>query len=375
MSRITGTDALSLVEAYNAVYAPQELTEEQVWEEVEYWVNSLLEEGYDLSDYTWDDMYNLYEDEIGRAANWLGGQARRFGARALRGAADVGGAALQGIVGTPTTSKNPLAQAANAVTRYNPSTAIPRAEIRFGQGLLGVNPYGSGGGGGGSRPSTAPYQSRFAGSRDAAIHRARQIQGSPIVGPRPAAAPAPGGSRPPAPAPGGSRPSPRPAAPAAPAPRPTAPASAKPTPAAAPERAGFGVSARALPLAGLGGGAPTAPSAQKSEISAMIDRSKARQAASTPTPSRPSGPTIPGREANIQRNIAAAKPTIKSSFDPFDVIKGHLLDEGYADTEEAALTIMANMSEEWIESIVEETLCEKKGERRKTKRSSYWSCR
>ena len=44
---------------------------------------------------------------------------------------------------------------------------------------------------------------------------------------------------------------------------------------------------------------------------------------------------------------------LRQSFDPFDVIKGHLLDEGYADTEEAALVIMANMSEEWRESIVE----------------------
>ena len=41
------------------------------------------------------------------------------------------------------------------------------------------------------------------------------------------------------------------------------------------------------------------------------------------------------------------------SFDYFDVVKGHLIDEGYADTEEAALVIMANMSEEWRQSIVE----------------------
>ena len=43
----------------------------------------------------------------------------------------------------------------------------------------------------------------------------------------------------------------------------------------------------------------------------------------------------------------------KQSFDLFDIIKGHLLDEGFADTEEAALAIMTNMSEEWRESIVE----------------------
>jgi hypothetical protein len=66
MSRITGNDAKGLMEAYGAVYTPQELTEEQVWEEVETWVNSLLEEGYDLSDYTWEEMYESY---IGRAGS------------------------------------------------------------------------------------------------------------------------------------------------------------------------------------------------------------------------------------------------------------------------------------------------------------------
>jgi hypothetical protein len=38
----------------------------------------------------------------------------------------------------------------------------------------------------------------------------------------------------------------------------------------------------------------------------------------------------------------------------FDTILEHLIAEGYADTDEAALAIMANMSEEWRESIVEE---------------------
>ena len=32
-------------------------------EEVETWVNSLIEEGYDLSEYSWDDMYEMYIDE------------------------------------------------------------------------------------------------------------------------------------------------------------------------------------------------------------------------------------------------------------------------------------------------------------------------
>ena len=37
----------------------------------------------------------------------------------------------------------------------------------------------------------------------------------------------------------------------------------------------------------------------------------------------------------------------------FDLIKGHLMSKGYAETEEAALAIMSNMSEEWIQDIVE----------------------
>ena len=60
MSRLTGKEAFGLMEAYRAVYAPRELTEEQVWEGVENWVHSLLEEGYDLSDYTWEEMYEAY---------------------------------------------------------------------------------------------------------------------------------------------------------------------------------------------------------------------------------------------------------------------------------------------------------------------------
>ena len=43
----------------------------------------------------------------------------------------------------------------------------------------------------------------------------------------------------------------------------------------------------------------------------------------------------------------------KESYDLYDIILSHLLDEGYADTEQAAEAIMVNMSEEWRESIVE----------------------
>ena len=44
----------------------------------------------------------------------------------------------------------------------------------------------------------------------------------------------------------------------------------------------------------------------------------------------------------------------KEEIDLFDTILEHLVSEGYADTNESALVIMANMSEEWRQSILNE---------------------
>jgi hypothetical protein len=114
MSRITGSDAKKMFEAYSAVYAPQELTEEQIWEEVEAWVNSLVEEGYDLSEYTWEDMYEAYIEESGE--NIGSGLRQQFG-RLRRSAGDVIGATTQGLLGKTTTSSNPLSRAYNLGAR------------------------------------------------------------------------------------------------------------------------------------------------------------------------------------------------------------------------------------------------------------------
>ena len=43
---------------------------------------------------------------------------------------------------------------------------------------------------------------------------------------------------------------------------------------------------------------------------------------------------------------------IQDSYDYYDIILSHLLDEGYAETPEAAEAIMVNMSEEWRDSII-----------------------
>jgi hypothetical protein len=47
-----------------------------------------------------------------------------------------------------------------------------------------------------------------------------------------------------------------------------------------------------------------------------------------------------------------AKLRVKEQVDLYDIILSHLLDEGYADTEQAAEAIMVNMSEEWMGSII-----------------------
>ena len=63
------------------------------------------------------------------------------------------------------------------------------------------------------------------------------------------------------------------------------------------------------------------------------------------------------RMRNQPGGFAAGDPEDKvkaESSDLFDIVKGYLMSEGYADTEEAALAIMTNMSEEWRQSIVEQ---------------------
>ena len=57
------------------------------------------------------------------------------------------------------------------------------------------------------------------------------------------------------------------------------------------------------------------------------------------------GATIKGPK---RKNVIRREET-----DLYDIILSHLLDEGYAETLEAAEAIMVNMSEEWRQSIIE----------------------
>jgi hypothetical protein len=55
----------------------------------------------------------------------------------------------------------------------------------------------------------------------------------------------------------------------------------------------------------------------------------------------------------IDENVQDSGGYRKEETDLFDAILEHLVAEGYADTNESALAIMANMSEEWREEILE----------------------
>ena len=69
-----------------------------------------------------------------------------------------------------------------------------------------------------------------------------------------------------------------------------------------------------------------------------------------PTGSKPTGQRIENKPTGS--NPTGIKLTDGYEYDIYDIILSHLLDEGYAETQEAAEAIMANMSEEWRQSIL-----------------------
>lgn len=84
------------------------------------------------------------------------------------------------------------------------------------------------------------------------------------------------------------------------------------------------------------------------------------------------GPNRPAYDAK-QRLLQKAherRNKMKEQVDVYDIILSHLLDEGYADTNEAAVAIMANMSEEWKDEIVDKMLDEANRAERELKLTS-----
>jgi hypothetical protein len=326
MSRITGNDAKGLMEAYGAVYTPQELTEEQVWEEVETWVNSLLEEGYDLSDYTWEEMYESYIEEQGRGRSSgaspgsLGYKPKPMGTETGRQLNQVFG---QGNTLLGSAPRNTPAPGTRQNLRGGGSRPDPRAA---------------------ARPSSSPMANLGAGYKSAELQasaaaRASQLRtgrtgaGGVSMGGGNAGASVQPPTKPPT-----ATPPPKPPT-ATPPPKP--PTGTPPTRTATPP---------ARPAA-------TAPATPKPAGSPMDQWAKANPRLAQAQQIRKQG----GSRAEVNKVLynkgtaaATSTPTVvKAGFDMFDVVKGYLIGEGYADTEEAALAIMINMSEDWILSIIQ----------------------
>jgi hypothetical protein len=103
----------------------------------------------------------------------------------------------------------------------------------------------------------------------------------------------------------------------------------------------------------------TQPSAKGRAADSLFTKYSARQRGAGgeegPGPKAPKRSGRSGRGANTDRGSGnAAKRRMSEDFDIFDTILEHLVAEGYADTNESALVIMANMSEEWRHSIIED---------------------
>jgi hypothetical protein len=92
----------------------------------------------------------------------------------------------------------------------------------------------------------------------------------------------------------------------------------------------------------LGAGAASAAASAPGAVAGA-----ARQAGSSVKSS------VKGRVGRAALGVAK-RMGVAEEVDVYDIVLDHLLDEGYAETEEAATVIMANMSEEWREEILDE---------------------
>ena len=315
MSRITGNDAKGLMEAYSAVYTPQELTEEQVWEEVETWVNSLLEEGYDLSDYTWEEMYESYIEEV-KDLNLTKGISKDAQAQLRQRRANI-----EARGGTLGQIGRVLTRGFGSGEQISKLDAEDKADRRREQTAL-------------NRSSNPNWKPNTKNTKDVDTKNTKDVDtkittpATTKVAPKPALGPTG------MPLVGGIE-------------------------RRLPTRAEMDAAkAYRTPAATTGTlGAATAAAKPNAFGSSTSAATPAPKPAATPVPAATPGATpaakpVVKRDPNLGLN-ARERMRQNQSFDYFDVVKGHLIDEGYADTEEAALVIMANMSEEWREEILE----------------------
>lgn len=300
MSRLTGSEAKSLKEAYNAVYTSQEVSQELQEEVVEENIEQLDEIAVNFGGQA---ALAAKQKELAQQRQ---SQSRIDALRQQRFGSGGAPSAGKTASGTPSTS---TAKAAPA-----PAPGAGTAASRYTAKNLGAAQYAAFKGGGGLAAVERKGQTAAQ-----VIAQGRKNIGRFDGGPRIGSAPTP---------------------PAAAAPKPAATAP-KATPAA-----------------------PTAPAAAPQRtFNPLMQKTFGYQTGNAPDQiaKASQGSSQAAADAAFKRsremvNKMRSAATISQSFDPFDVIKGHLLDEGYAETEEAAIAIMAHMGEGWKQSILEGNL-------------------
>lgn len=336
MSRITGSEVANMMEAYAAIYAPQEeVTQDLAQEETE-------------------DLH-----EIGGLGGPQAQAQNRAAARNIQGALNTAGNVLKTVTNPVGALARGMQQAtaryqaagprsvkgaplSSATAKTAPTPAKP-APSKFGTTTPKGSSVTSTGVGGLSPADRAAYS---AGGGNAAAQRgmgkttAQVIaQGKANLGRMDQGKPAPAAAKPTV----GTTP--------------IKPAGAPPTPTQ--------VTAKKPGMVG------SSPEVKVSNVAASNPSSgttpiKPAGAPPTPTQLTAKKPSLASgiadlramRQASQQRIMAQGgtpATSLVQSFDPFDVVMGYLIDEGYADTKEAALKIMANMSEDWRNSILEAT--------------------
>ena len=332
MSRLTGTDAYGLMEAYNNVYAPQELTEEQVWEEVETWVNDLIEEGYDLSDYTWEEMYESYIEEV-KDLNLTKGVSKDAQAQLRQRRANI-----EARGGTLGQIGRVLTRGFGSGEQISKLDAEDKADRRREQTAL-------------NRASNPNWKPNTKNTKDVDTKNTKDVDTKITTPASPKVAPT------------------KPTAPAKPATGMLGKTSfERRTPtsselkAAQTARASGASPEKALQAAKSAGAPKVAPSNTLSNTVAAASK----PAAFSPTPAvAKTAPTPAAKPTPRQQRL-----NMEMEYDTFDTVLEHLVAEGYADTNEAALVIMANMSEEWRQSILDEGDNYDKNRQRAAKRAA-----
>ena len=381
MSRLTGSEAKSLMEAYQAVYAPQEITEEQIWEEVETWVNSLLEEGYDLSEYTWEEMYEAYLSEdiksfadkgglvgaasraYSRSGTEQGKAQNRAAVGKFFGGINQGATKLMqtgGVFGRGGVVDRMVGKPAAPAPTKPPATPPTKpAASQYNAKNLGAAQYAAFKSGGGDAAIRQGY------SAGEVVARGRAATNRADGGPRPAA-PAPSKPTPapskPTPAPAGQGPKVTPTKPAGSAMDQWAKANPKLAAAAAEKARIRGTQQTDNPLmkdmkSRLPMNSPSVQSPDVAKLGAgnqsLVNNPNAFKAA-------PEVKKTAAIAATPKPLPVAPSQNLKQSYeyDAFDLVLEYLIDNGHVETVDEALYVMMEMDAEVIRGIVEEVINE-----------------